>query len=328
MHITCYSDGAKNADTIAARLRELAGAWRDTAGLSDEQLAAQVRADRIDILFDLTMHMDGSRLLALARRPAPVQATYLAYCSTTGLETMDYRLSDPWLDAPGDDESVYSERTIRLRHNYWCYEPPAIAPGIVTPPLQKTGFITFGCLNNFCKVTAPVLGCWRKLLSRLPKSRLILHAGHGAHRQRVIDFFGEEGIAADRIEFVSRLPFDEYLVLHNHIDIALDPFPCNGGTTTCDAAWMGVPVVTRIGRTAVGRGGVNVMNNLGLQDLVATSDDAYIQIASTLASDEPRLASLRRDMRQRMLSSALMNGPQFARGMEHSCRQMWQRGIL
>jgi predicted O-linked N-acetylglucosamine transferase (SPINDLY family) len=321
--IFCYTDLAR-PDAVTERLKQSSDVWRPTAKLTDEALAQLVRNDRIDILVDLAMHMDGTRMLAFARKPAPVQVTYLAYVSTTGLETIDYRLTDPYLDPPGIDESIYSEKSIRLPHTYWCYQPPASAPPVAPLPSASNGHITFGSLNNFSKVSRSALRAWIEILKQVPSSRLIFHAGEGAHRQRVLREFLDGGIFPDRVEFVARLPIEQYLHAYDRIDIALDPFPYTGGTTTCDALYMGTPVVTLAGPTAFARGGVSLLSNIGLPELIAENSDRYIRIVTELASNPSRLTELRTTLRDRMTRSPLMNAPQFARDVEHAYRTMWR----
>jgi len=311
-------------DEMTQRLRSYADGWRNLVGLSDAQAAELIRQDQIDILVDLSMHTASNRLLVFARKPAPVQVTYLAYCSSTGLETIDYRLSDPYLDPPGMDESLYSERTIRLPETYWCYQPidPATQAGPL--PALAQGHITFGCLNNFYKVTAPTLAAWARLLRVVPDSHLLLHAQEGAHRQQVRDWFVRQGVAALRIQFAERMPMAAYFDLYRRIDIALDPFPYGGGTTTCDALWMGVPVVSLVGGTAVGRSGLSILSNVGVPELAARAEEDYVRIAAALAGDLPRLGRLRATLRQRMAQSPLMDAPRFTRNIEAAYRQMWR----
>jgi protein O-GlcNAc transferase len=270
------------------------------------------------------MHMAKNRMFLFARKPAPVQVTYLAYCSTTGLETMDYRLTDPYLDPPGMNDAFYSEQSIRLPETYWCYSPDDRSPAIGPPPVLGAGEVTFGCLNNFCKISPEALDVWTQLLRAVPKSHLILHADEGSHRQRVCDLLQHQGVDPQRLKFAGKVPPAEYFRRYRQIDIGLDPFPCNGGTTTCDALWSGVPVVTMAGRTAVGRGGVSVLCNVGLRELIAETQDQYVQIATDLARDLPRLAELRRTLRPRMQASPLMDASRFARNIEAAYRQMWR----
>ena len=322
-HVTCFSDVA-HPDWMTSKLHGLADDWRETLGMSDGQIAEQVRSDGIDILVDLTMHAEGARLLVFARKPAPVQVTYLAYSSTTGLETMDYRLSDPYLDPPGTDEADYSEKTVRLPHTYWCYQAPVEAPAVNALPAFTRGHVTFGCFNNYSKVSPAVLTTWCELLKRVPESQLVVFSREGAHRQRAIDLVTRQGIDPSRFQFVGPVVTAEYFKRYHEIGIALDPFPYPGGTTTCDALWMGVPVVTLSGRTAVSRGGASILSNLGLKQLIATDRDQYVSIAAALAGDLPRLSRLRATLRDRMRLSPLMDGPQFTRDVEAAFRTMWR----
>jgi len=320
--IFCYAE-VRRPDAMTERLRSRCDAWRSTVGLSDQQLADLIRHDRIDILVDLAMHTDGNRLLAFARKPAPIQATYLAYCSTTGLDAIDYRLTDPYVDPQGGDEGVYSERSIRLPRTYWCYLPRDEAPQVGPLPAHERGFVTFGCLNNYSKVTSPVLQAWGRLLRDVPGSRLLLHCGQGAHRQRALETLAREGVEPQRVEFVARVSIAQYLQTYARMNIALDPFPYAGGMTTCDALWMGVPVVSLAGRTAVSRAGLSILSNVGLSELAASDTADYIRIASDLARDLSRLAELRATMRDRMRASSLMDAPRFATDVERAYRQMY-----
>ncbi len=323
-NVYCYSH-APRVDGVTDLIRRHASQWRNTSGLSDERAAQLIREDQIDILVDLTMHMSRNRMLLFSRKPAPVQVTYLAYCSTTGLDTIDYRFTDPHLDPAGSDDSIYSERSIRLPETYWCYQLDEHSPDAGPSPAKRNGDITFGCLNNFCKVSPQALDVWIEILRENPKSRLILHAHEGSHRQRMRDLLKIRGIDPQRLQFLGWVAYYDYLKQYQQIDIALDPFPCNGGTTTCNALWMGVPVITFSGKTAVGRGGVSVLRNVGLTELIAESIQRYVQIASELASNPARLSELREGMRNRMRASLLMDSSRFARNVEAAYRQMWQR---
>lgn len=328
--VYCYSS-ADVDDEVTAACRAAADVWRPVRELSDAQLAEAIRGDQIDVLVDLTMHMAGGRLLTFARRPAPVQVTYLAYCGTTGLEAIDYRLTDPFLDPPAASEpaesaaAIYSERSVWLPETYWCYRPPQATPPVNPPPVLAAGHVTFGCFNNFCKVTDPTLAAWAEVLRAVPQSRLLLHAAPGSHRQRVSDFLAREGVSPERVSFVGFLQSAEYFRLYQAVDVVLDPFPYGGGTTTCDAIWMGVPVVSLIGETAVGRGGLSLLANVGLMELAAADRDRYVQVAVELACDRARLEELRGSLRQRMQASPLMDEPRFARHVEAAYRGMWRR---
>ncbi len=312
-------------DAMTERLRSCTAGWRNIVGVSDSQAADLIRQDQIDILVDLTMHMAHNRLLVFARKPAPVQVTYLAYCASTGLETIDYRLSDPYLDPPGSEESFYSEKTIRLPRTYWCYQPGIATPDINLLPAHEHGHVTFGCLNNFCKVNELTLAAWARILGAVPSSRLLLHAPDGSHRQRVRGRLRQDGIEPDRVRFVGRVSLPDYFRLHHGIDIALDTFPYAGGTTTCDALWMGVPVASVAGKTAVGRAGMSILSNVGLPELVADSEEGYVRIAHNLANDLPRLSKLRSTLRRRMERSPLMDAPRHARDIEAAYGEMWRR---
>lgn len=311
-------------DAMTHELRAATGQWRDIVSLSDEQAADLIRQDQIDILVDLTMHSAHNRLLVFARKPAPVQATYLAYCSSTGLEAIDYRFSDPWLDQPAEAEAIYSEKTIYLPETYWCYAPLYLAPEVTPVPALQHGNITFGCLNKFCKVSDGALAAWAKLLHAVPSSRLLLYAQQGGHRLRVADQLKREGIEPGRLEFVGFMPGREYFESYGQIDIALDTFPFGGGTTTCDALWMGVPTVSLAGQTAVGRGGLSILSNVGLPELVVRSEEQYVQIAAGLANDLPRLIDLRSTLRRRLERSPLMDAFRFTRNVESLYRRIWQ----
>jgi predicted O-linked N-acetylglucosamine transferase (SPINDLY family) len=324
VEVFCYSS-TRSADAITKRCVALSDVFRDVRPLTDEQVAEAVRADQIDILVDLTMHMEDNRLLAFARRPAPVQVTYLAYCGTTGLDAIDYRLSDPFLDPPGGDETIYSEHTICLPETYWCYAPLADCPPVGPLPAVAAGHVTFGCLNSVCKLNEATLDVWARVLNAVPTARLLLHAREATDRQRVQGEMVHRGIAPERLAFAAFAPLEEYFSIYGRIDVALDPFPYGGGTTTCDALWMGVPLVSLAGTTAVGRSGVSILSSVGLPELVVQDHEQYVRIAAHLAADLPRLADLRATLRGRMQRSPLMDAPRFARGVEAAYRNMWRR---
>lgn len=322
--IFCYSSADKRTD-LTERISGYADAFREVGALDDAALAEVIRQDRIDILVDLTMHMTGCRLLAFARRPAPVQLCWLAYPGTTGLETMDYRLSDPFLDPPGANTEVYSEETIRLPDSFWCYDPLTDVPDVSALPALTDGRITFGCLNHFRKVNDDVLRLWTTVLTAVPKSRLMLLAPAGSARDRVRSIFEAAGIELARIEFVDRCGRLDYLRRYCEIDLCLDTFPSNGHTTSLDALWMGVPTVTLACEAVVGRAGLCQAMNLALPELVATTPEQYVRLTSALAGDLERLAELRRTLRDRLKQSPLMDGPRFARNLESVYRDVWRR---
>lgn len=313
--IYCYAD-LPQADPISQRLASYADAWRSTYLKSDAQLAEMIASDGIDILVDLTMHMDRGRPLLFAGRAAPVQVAWLAYPGTTGIAAIDYRLTDPWLDPPERGGDHYTEISIRLADTFWCYDP--LVSGLLPNdlPALSSGSITFGCLNNFCKVSDDTLRRWGQVMMRVPGSRLILMAAAGQHRQKVLEILGQAGVAAQRIEFVEYQPRAQYLQLYHRLDICLDTLPYNGHTTSLDAYWMGVPVVTQVGGTVVGRAGWSQLNNLGLPELAAFDEPGFVEIAVALAADLARLGQLRQTLRGRLEASPLMDGKRFAGAME------------
>jgi predicted O-linked N-acetylglucosamine transferase (SPINDLY family) len=321
--VFCYSNSLK-ADVVTEKIRKHTDGWRTIAGLSDDQAAQIIREDGIDILVDLSMHTQGNRLLIFARQPAPVQATWLGYAGTTGMKAVGWRLTDSYLDPTDADLTGYAERSIRLPNCFWCYDP--IHPTGPVNPLRavETGQVTFGCFNNFAKVSVPAQELWARMMAELRGSRLILHCQQGSHRNELLDRFARHGIESHRIEFIGRLPLLDYMGRYRHVDIALDPFPFSGGTTTCDALWMGVPIITVCGNTAVGRGSASILHSAGLGDWVADTPEHYLQIAVEKAADLPALALLRSTLREQMLQSSLMDGARFAAGVESAYQYMWQ----
>jgi protein O-GlcNAc transferase len=321
--IFCYS-AVQRPDALTARMQGYADHWCDIASMSDEKIAERIRHDKIDILVDLTMHMAASRLLVFARKPAPVQITWLAYPGTTGMETIDYRLTDPYLDPPGAGDELYSEQSIRLPETFWCYDPLTNESAVNELPALASGHITFGCLNNFCKINDQVLDLWARVLLTVDQSKLLLLTPAGSVWDRLVGRFMERGIRSDRLERVGFQPRPQYLQIYHRIDIGLDTFPYNGHTTSLDSLWMGVPVITLPGSTVVGRAGVSQLSNLHLLELVAQTPERFVEIAAELAADLPRLQELRSTLRLRMLASPLMDAPRFARNMENAYRRMWQ----
>jgi protein O-GlcNAc transferase len=324
VEIFCYAEVARPVD-MTERLRAYADTWRTTVGFNGERVEGMVREDRIDILVDLAVHTANNRLLVFARKPAPVQVTWCGYPGTTGLSTVDYRLTDPYLDPPGETDFYYSEQSVRLPDTFGCYDPLSDQPLSEGLPALASGYFTFGCLNSFCKVNDGVLSLWTKVLRAVPHSRLLMLAPKGHERDHVLANLTQQGIDVSRLEFADRLPRQQYLQTYNRIDLALDPSPYSGYITNLDAFWMGVPTMTLIGRTAVGRMGWSQLNNLGLQELAARTPEEYIALAVRLAGDLPRLQDLRIGLRSRMRASPLMDGQRFARHMEQAFRQMWRK---
>jgi len=319
--IFCYSDSQRQ-DQVSQRIAAKADSWCSVATLSSEQLARQIFDDRIDVLLDLAKHTDAKILLAFAHRPAPLQGSYLAYCGPTGLNAMDFYLTDGLIDPPGQPKNSNGETAYRLEI-FWCYSPPDGAPKVNSLPALSNGFVTFGCLNHFCKVTEPTLHAWRQIMQLVSRSKLLLHSPLGSHRQRIVDFFAEAEIDSQQLEFVPRMPLRYYFHQYGRIDIALDPFPWGGGTTTCDALWMGVPVVTLAGQTPVSRSGLSLLSSAGMPELAADSVERYVEIAIELATKPADLANRRQLIRQQMIGSRLMDLPRFVRQVEAAYLQMW-----
>ncbi len=263
--------------------------------LKYDALADQIRRDQIDVLVDLSLHSADNRLVTFAMEPAPVQITYLAYCSTSGVQAMHHRFSDPYLDPPDSDLGEYSEQTIRLPRTYWCYEPGGAMIDVPPPPCETNGFITFGCLNQFSKVSGATIQLWNEILQRVPNSRIIIHARAGEYLDDFRNRLEANGVGPGRVEFIGRQQWEAYLKTYSRIDIALDPFPYNGGITSCDTLFMGVPLVTLSGKTSVGRGGRSILSNLGLPELIAHDPGQYVQIAADLAGDRFRLGEFSPD---------------------------------
>jgi predicted O-linked N-acetylglucosamine transferase (SPINDLY family) len=312
-------------DRITKQFQAQADTWRNVVGLSDDALARHIREDRIDILVDTTLHMAGNRLLVFARKPAPVQVTFAGYPGTTGLTAIDYRLTDPYLDPPGLHDEHYAEESVRLAETFWCYDPLGSEVAVNRLPALDRGYVTFGCLNNFCKVNSTVLQRWARVLHAVARSRLVLLAVAGTHRQQTLDRLAQEDVAAERVTFVTPQPRTSYLEQYHGIDLGLDTSPYNGHTTSLDALWMGVPVVTLAGETVVGRAGVSQLSNVGLPELIADRPERYVEIAVALAHDLSRLAELRATLRERMQHSPLMDAPRFARNVEAAYRHMWRQ---
>ena len=326
--VFCYSNNLM-ADEVTQRIQNACAHWRVIADQSDEVVAKQIREDGIDILVDLAGHTPQNRLLVFARKPAPVQATWIGYPNTTGLTTMDYRITDAFADPVGDSDQFHTEKLIRLPECFSCFEAPRESPQVGALPALATGHITFGSFNNPLKFTPAVIEQWSHILKRVPNSRLVLkYQGLDSAFMSALlrEKFGAQGIATQRLDIfgkdVSQL---DHMNRYNQIDIGLDPFPYNGTTTTCDALWMGVPVITLAGRSHVGRVGVSQLTNIGLPELIGHNEDDYVDIAVALANALPRLAALRSGLRERLRASPLMDAPRFTRNLEAAYREMFKR---
>jgi predicted O-linked N-acetylglucosamine transferase (SPINDLY family) len=325
VEVHCYSS-VRRPDKATQLLRSCADVWHDVQQLSDEELAEKIREDRIDVLVDLTMHMAFNRLPTFARKPAPVQVTWLAYPGGTGVEAIDYRLTDSVIDPPDNPSAsaarFYSEMSVNLPNGWICYHPL----GDIPPARRRDpGPVTFGCLNNPCKLNSPTLALWTELLAKVDDARLLLLCPSQWQRGHIASTFAAAGVDPMRIEFTAHRRRGDYLRLYDRIDICLDPLVYNGITTTCDALWMGVPVVTLAGPTAPGRAAASILSNLSLGELVAADKPAFLSLARDLAIDFPRRAMLRSSLRQRLERSPIMNAAIFARNVESAYRQMWRQ---
>ncbi|MGD1277343.1 MAG: tetratricopeptide repeat protein [Tepidisphaeraceae bacterium] len=321
----CYAE-VHRPDAITARLRQLAGQWRDILGTSDADVAQLIRRDQIDILVDLTGHTPNNRLLVFARKPAPIGVSYLGYPDTSGLDAIDYRLTDAHVDPPGESDRFFTERLIRLPHTFACYRPPS-APPVAPSPAVRNGWITFGSFSALEKLNAPLLECWAQILRQIPESRLLI-VSRGLQspqtRQNVADALARQGIGGDRLKLLGDQPMSRYLALHGEVDLVLDTFPLNGHTVTCHALWMGAAVVCLRGKTSWQRLGAAVLSHLDLPQFIADTPQQYVQLAIQHAGKPGELARWRAALRPRMKESPLMDGPSLARHIESAYRDMWR----
>jgi protein O-GlcNAc transferase len=326
--VFCYSD-VLEPDNVTLRLQSYADQWHNIKGMPDEKAAELVRKDGVDILVDLAGHTANNRLLLFARKPAPVQVSWIGYPNTTGLSTMDYRMVDSYTDPPGLTDPFCSEELIRLPESFLCYLPDKDSPAVGGLPARESGYSTFGSFNYFPKVSPETADLWAKILKAVPGSRLILKTRNFADSttcQYAMDMFMRRGIAAERIELLSmKTSFGEHLDVYNRIDIALDTFPYNGTATTCEALWMGVPVVTFAGNIHACRVGKSLLTNIGLPELVSGTFEEYVSIAVNLAHDLKRLQALRESLRDTMLHSPLTDAKRFIMNLENCYRTMWER---
>jgi protein O-GlcNAc transferase len=323
--IYCYGNHHKN-DEITSRFQSLPLYWRNIANLSDEKVEKMIIDDGIDILIDLSGHSAQHRLLLFARKPAPVQATWIGYFDTTGMKAMDYIIADKCI-IPEEDEIYFVEKIARLPDCYLCYTPHTYAPEVKELPFLSRGYITFGCFNNIAKINPIVVAVWSEILQAVPGSRLCLGTqsfNSPSIRNEYIRQFAGNGVEADRIVFLEKLPHREYLAYYENIDIVLETFPFTGNTTTVDALWMGVPVPTFVHDNFVGRLGLSILSTIGLNEFIAFTRDEYIRKVSSLAGDIERLSSLRRNLRDTLNDSSLCNGLEFTSDLENVYRDMWR----
>jgi protein O-GlcNAc transferase len=326
--IFCYSN-LDRPDNKTIEFKNLADHWQDISGMSDSDAVELIKNDCIDILVDLSGHTGNNRITLFARKPAPVQITYLGYPNTTGLDTIDYRISDAWTDPPGSNDHLHTEKIIRLPHGFLCYKPPEESPSVKALPASISGYITFGCFNNRSKISDRTIGIWSEILKLVPDSKLILKATafyDEPTKNYVLELFDQRGISADRIKVYGNIPSKNgHLDLYNSVDIGLDTFPYNGTTTTCEALWMGVPVIALKGDIHISRVSHSILSNIGLAELVAETTDEYILKAVELAGNMERVNNLRRNLRSMMKNSHLMDKENFTRTLEQEYRAMWRR---
>lgn len=328
--VCCYFTGAQS-DFVTARLQGQTERWRSVAALSNDELERVLRDDQIDILVELSGHTDGQRLDVLAHRVAPIQVTYLGYPGTTGLRAIDYRITDALADPAGEADLLHVEKLLRLPEGFLCYGPPAVELEPAPVPMRENGYVTFGSFNNFAKVSPTTITLWSRILRAVPGSKLLIKTQglqDAGLRSLLLERFAAHGIEPERV--ILRPPVGEHIEhmrAYGEVDVALDTFPYHGTTTTMDALWMGVPVVTLAGDRHLSRVGVSILSALGLQELVATTPDQYVATAVALAADQARLDALRRGLRTRMTRSAATDGARFTAQLEQAYRDIWQEAL-
>ncbi len=325
--VYCYYNNSL-VDEVTRRFISLADHWVPCDNLDDSMLDARIRQDGIDILIDLSGHTAHHRLRTFAGRPAPVQVTYLGYPATTGLSAINYRFTDAYADPPGAGDEYYTEQLIRLPQTFLSYSPPPSAPEVQSTPALRNGYVTFGSFNALQKISLQVVEVWSRLLAAMPTARLFLKSAgleHEAIRERYFELFASHGVARDRVTLTGRdSNFNEHLQRYHEVDLALDPFPYNGTTTTFEAMWMGVPTVTLRGKRHAGRVGTSLLANAGLNGFIAKNEEEYVQIGLCIAGDLAQLDAIRRGLRQTLIKSPLMNPEELTRQIESSYRSMWK----
>jgi protein O-GlcNAc transferase len=318
----------RGEDELTARIRSRFSRWNPLAGLDDPAAASLIYDDGVHILIDLSGHTNLNRLPVFAWKPAPVQATWLGYFASTGVAEIDYLIADH-VSVPASHQEHFTEKVWYLPETRFCFSPPVLDQDLpVTPlPALHNGYITFGCFQNLTKINDGVLAAWDRIFQGLPQSRLRLQNGmldSPETRAQVLQRLSRIGIAPERVILEKAVPRTEYLAAHAHIDIILDTFPATGGTTTCEALWMGVPTVTLAGDTMLAREGASQLTSGGLSDWVATDREEYVAKATAYATNLEKLATLRAGLRQQVIASPLFDGPRFARNLEVAMWEMWR----
>ena len=317
--IFCYAE-VKQPDGVTERIKRMCDGWRSTLGLTDAAVADQIYRDNIDILVDLAGHTKNNRLPVFALKPAPIQVSWLGFPGTTGMTVMDYRLTDNFADPEGQTDRYHAETLVRLPKGFLCYSPPDDAPKIRRLPALENDRITFGSFNNLAKINERVVMVWAQILHKVKDSCLLIKGkalADQSTKDGYVQLFLKNGIPSERIEIISYVPsISEHLSFYNKVDIGLDTFPYNGTTTTCEALWMGVPVITLLGNRHAGRVGSSILTRIGLEELILESEQKYVSKATELALGRKKLNSLRDEMRNRMEKSSLCDAKSFAQDME------------
>lgn len=322
--VFCYSTGG-TPDEVTQTLKEAADVFRDARAMSDDELADAIHQDRVDILVDLSGHTGEFRLGVLARQPAPVQATWLGYLNTTGLSRVHYRICDAFSDPEPIADKVHTETLVRLPHSQWCYRPFIADIPTRDLPSKKNGFVTFGSFNQIAKVSSGIRRLWAEILKRVPDSRLLVAGvSDGPARDGLLADLEAAGVSPARIATQPQAVLAEYLDSISGVDIALDTTPYSGGTTTCDALWMGVPVVALHGKRSISRSAASILSSVGLREWIAATPEEYVRRAVEFAGNMPRLDELRGTLRKKMRSSPIMDETAFVRGLENAYRMMWR----
>ncbi|WP_374350784.1 tetratricopeptide repeat protein [Chitinimonas sp.] len=327
--VYCYAN-LGHVDSVTQRIMAKADHWRWIADMPDKAVIEMIKIDQIDILIDLSNHTAYNRLFTFAAKPAPVQMTWIGMPTTTGLSAIDYRISDPYMDPPGMTEALHSEKLLRLAHSGWCYVPADIGRDIEVGPLpaSKNGYLTFASFNAFGKINTQVIELWGKLVSAVPGSVLYMYTGgkdaDETLNEKVKRVFKACGFPMEQLRLFGSKPMKDFLAFHNEIDIALDPFPYNGGTTTAHSLWMGVPVLTLAGVKPIQRMGVSMNTNAGVPEFIANSAEEYVEIAERFARDLPALAKVRAGLRAAMQASPLMDAELVTRDLEAGLIEAWE----
>ena len=326
--VYCYYNNIKK-DRTTERLIDTSEHWRSIFGMNDDDLVNLIREDNIDILVDLSGHTAKNRLTIFPRKPAPIQVTWLGYPNTTGLSSIDYRFTDKIADPVGEADELHSEELVRLPEGFLCYQGDESVSMNKALPCLKRGHVTFGSFNNLTKMGPQVIKVWAKILQAVPDSHLLLKSKQltdSSTKSRYLELFKQEGISEDRLELHSWMPEkDGHLRLYDHVDIGLDPFPYNGTTTTCEALWMGIPVITMCGDRHSSRVGASILTHVGLEEFIATDIDEYINMAIKYANNMDSIKSIRADLRRNMQNSDLCNADAFAGNVEQAYQNMYSK---